>query len=410
MDSAEALRRLVEVVGSDAVLRHDPLELDGVGLDCTLRPADGPALAVALQALERLGLAAIVRGGASGLGLGNPPRRADLLLSTERLSAIDELDAGEGVCHALAGTPLRELRRAVRAEGWELPMDPPGEAATLGGALAAAAVGPRAQAFGRPRDLVLGLEVALPRGERARCGGRVVKNVTGYDLAKLYVGSCGTLGVIEGAWLRLRPRPESVRLLEARLADAGRACQEGVAAARRPTARAAALSLGADGEVSLAVELAGDAPSVGRDAAELAAGIGAEPCDAGLAPLRALQAEASGLRFRLALLPSRLAAGLARLRTAGARLLAYPGLGLVWALFPLDGADARADADRAWLAVASTARDAGGSFRLESAPLFAKRGRDVFGEASPAWSLIGALKQRFDPKGVLNPGRFAGGV
>ena len=106
--------------------------------------------------------------------------------------------------------PLRDVREALAASGWELSLDPPGRDSTVGGCLAAASVGPRALGLGLPRDQVLGLTVSLASGERVRCGGRVVKNVTGYDLNKLYTGSFGSLGVIESAWLRLRAAPRAL--------------------------------------------------------------------------------------------------------------------------------------------------------------------------------------------------------
>ncbi len=412
MTSRTSLAGLSDALGADVLCEHAPTALDGVELAATLVPRDPPELARALAALSRLSLGAVVRGGGSGLAIGNPPRRAALWLSTERVSGIDELDAGEGVCHALAGTPLSTLREAARNQGWELPLDAPGAAATLGGALAAAEVGPRSQGFGRPRDLVLGLEVALAHGERTRCGGRVVKNVTGYDLNKLYTGSFGTLGVIEGAWLRLRPLPERTLVLETSCDELEGACAIGLAAARCHTARAAALVLPEALPFSLVVELAGDAPSVERDADALAEETGAVPAaPQALGRLRALQSAtpgAEGLRFRLALLPSRLAPALASLRAFGFELLAYPGLGLVWAAYPSVAPDPRNAADVAWSRVARVARQAGGSFRLEAAPPWAKRGRDVFGEPGPALPLIAALKRRFDPDGVLNAGRFVG--
>jgi glycolate oxidase FAD binding subunit len=409
----ETAASLRGALGPDVLSEHDPIRVDGEPIGASLRPADTDALAASLEALGCLSVPAVVRGGASGLGLGNPPRGARVFLSTERLAGIDELDAGEGVCHARAGTPLAHLRERAAACGWELPLDPPGQAATLGGALAAAAVGPRALGFGLPRDLVLGLEVVLATGERTRCGGRVVKNVTGYDLNMLYTGSLGTLGVIAGAWIRLRPRPEASALLEAEPGGLEQACAAGLAAARRASARAAALELPGRGTAGarLVVELAGDAASVGRDAAWLAEAWGARaaPADA-LDELRARPARAVGesrLRFRLAALAARLRAALAPLRAAGADLLAHPGLGLVYAEFARPEGDAAASA-RAFEAVAAAARAGGGGWRLERGAPEAKRGRDVFGGAGPELRLLRALKQRFDPQGLLNPGRFAG--
>jgi glycolate oxidase FAD binding subunit len=420
-DLGEILRR---ELGADAVLEHPPHDVDGAAPARTLAPRDGAALATGLRRLSEAGAAAIVRGAGSRLGFGNPPRRADLLLSLERLAGIDALDADEGVLHAGAGTPLAQLRRSAADAGWELPLDAPTPGATLGGALAQAAIGPRVRAHGAPRDQLLGLEVALASGERTRCGGRVVKNVTGYDLMKLHTGACGTLGVIESAWLRLRARPEAVAVVAGWLPAGEPGFDAGLRAARLAPARAvalvdAALALGfgarggAGGRRLLVAELGGAPGDVAR-ARELVAGALDEvdaPADA-IERLRELQAPAHGsaLRFRVAALPGRLAAAAAPLAAAGAALLVYPGVALLWAGFPLpEGAD-EGVVDAAWRAARAAAAAGAGSFVVESAPAWAKRGRDVFGEPGEALPLFRAVKARFDPHGVLNPGRFAGGL
>jgi glycolate oxidase FAD binding subunit len=325
---------------------------------------------------------------------------------------VDELDADEGVCHARAGTPLSALRGAAAARGWELPLDAPGANTTVGGALAAAALGPRAQGYGPPRDAVLGLEVALASGERTRCGGRVVKNVTGYDLNKLYTGSLGTLGVIEGAWLRLRPAPARTAAFEGELTLSRDGFRRSLSAARRATTRAAALVRrgGAPG-LRLSVELGGHAAAVERDAGWLVQELGLAAAPEGaLDRVRALQAELpgpGGLRLRLAARPSRLWPALERLASGGAALLAYPGLGLLYVGFELAAGE---DAAGAIESVAQRAREAAGSWMIEAAPAGAKAGRDVFGDPTQALALTRSLKQQFDPDGLLNAGRFAGHV
>ena len=408
--SAQQREALGEAVGEAGLEEHAPLELEGARLEATARPRDGAALARLLVALARFGLPALLRGGGSRLWLGNLAPAARVLLETGALAGVDEFDAGEGVCHAGAGTRLEDLRAKVRAGGWELPLDPPGRGATLGGVLAAAAHGPRALGFGKARDLVLGLEVVLGSGERTRCGGRVVKNVTGYDLNKLHTGALGSLGVIEAAWLRLRPLPERVVLFEARPARLEGAAALGLAAARRVSARAVALMApepGASGAPRLVVELAGDEPSVARDAGWLRDELAAEETGAeALDEARALQA-APGLRFRIGCLASRMEAALAALRQQGETLLAYPGLGLIYSVTrqaPSDPAATRRHAKRA----AEVARAAGGSVVLEQAPVEARRGLDVFGGAEALLPLHRSLKSRFDPAGILNPGRFMG--
>ncbi|MDJ0853437.1 MAG: FAD-binding oxidoreductase [Myxococcota bacterium] len=405
----EQAEKLSAAAGEGGFESHAPREIDGVAVAATLRPADGEALGHTLGALSEAGLAALVVGGGSRLGLGNPPRRADVLLSTRRLAGVDGFEPGEGVCHAGAGTPLAAVRSVVEEAGWELPLDPPGEASTVGGAIAAAACGPRALGYGPVRDTVLGLEVALPTGERTRCGGRVVKNVTGYDLAKLYTGSLGSLGVVEGAWLRLRPAPECARVLVATL-PTETACATGLAAARLVTARAAVLV--AAREARLVVELAGDAAAVDRDAQELGSAAGASEADlSALAEARQAQAQlpsaGGGMRFRLTVLPSRLGDVFAALRAAGGELVVHPGRNVLHVGFELDeGDDARVGAVFASIADAATL--GGGGYVLEEAPVRVKRGHDVFGPQEDVLPIARALKQRFDPRGTLNPGRFQG--
>jgi FAD/FMN-containing dehydrogenase len=157
------------------------------------------------------------------------------------------------------------------------------------------------------------------------------------------------------------------------------------------------------------VELAGDAPAVSRDADALVTERGARPADPGALDAAALAGLASaedGLRFRVSARASRLAAAARTLAEAGARLALQPGLGLLHAHF--DAAEVAA-AD-AWNVVSAAAHAGGGAALLEAAPLAAKRERDVFGGDPALLALTRSLKQRFDPHGVLNPGRFMGGL
>ena len=410
--SEAALLALARDVGTDLDLdRHAPVSLDGVPVGVTLRPRGGDALARTLRALAERRLAVVPVGGARHLELGNLPRRVDALLSTDLLDGVDACERAEGVCHAGAGTRLGALRARVAEAGWELPLDAPDDA-SVGGAIAAGAIGPRCAAFGAPRDVVLGLEVVLGSGERTHCGGRVVKNVTGYDLPKLYTGSCGSLCVIEGAWLRLRPRPQRTRVFRLPERRAADALARGIAISRLDSVRVCALRGAASAGLRGIVELAGAEATVERDASLLASDhgasdAGADALDDAREPRR--PAGAFAACFRIPALPGQLAAVLAALGP-GAAVLVHPGLRLVYAAFALASADDSAGAARAFDAAAAAARAAAGSFRCESAPPAAKRGRDVFGPAGDELALVRALKSRFDPHGVLSPGRFAGCV
>ena len=293
----------------------------------------------------------------------------------------------------------------MREAGWELPLDDAGRGGTLGGLLSTASLAPRALGFGRPRDVVLGCEIVLADGLRTRCGGRVVKNVTGYDMAKLYVGSLGALGVITGAWLRLAPRSEAVRVVQSDELTDAEAIALGTTAARLPTARSCLLCDETRG-LRATVELAGAAASVERDAGLLEQQ-GMRRANSSLRDATATRRYAGlagAMRVVVSALPTRLASCVMELRGTSAELLVLPGLGLVCAR------SAGAEAELLFDAAARAARIGAGRMLCERAPHDAKRGRDVFA-APPADAVLSrALKARFDPNGVLNRGRFAGVV
>ncbi|MEZ4216953.1 MAG: FAD-binding oxidoreductase [Myxococcota bacterium] len=408
-------RAIEEALGAGRVAAC-ALDVLGARVEREVAPSDGAELATCLRALGAAGGRALVRGGGSRDGLGNRLGRVDVALSTRALAGVEEFDAQDGVVRVRAGTQLAVLAREVREQGWELPLDAPGPA-TVGGALAAAAFGPRRLGLGAPKHAVLGLDVVLGSGERTRCGGRVVKNVTGFDLAKLYVGSFGTLGVIEAAWLRLRPRPE--RVVAFAVDDAGGAsAAAGLAleCARRATARCAALVAAAPGEprFALVAELAGPALAVEADL-DWAASRGAlrtlDPSEIDALGARAdARLGDDGVRARIAMLPSAVGLALGELALAGAELVAHAGLGLVHAQWRFD-AGPPGDVASRLAQVERVARTVRGHARLESLPLAAAAGRDVFGLAGRdpiALALARSLERRFDPHGVLDVGRAAG--
>lgn len=401
---------------------HEPFRVDGFEIERTLCPRDADDVGHMLSELQGSGLGVLVRGGGSAFLRGNLPRRADLVLETRALSGIDEFDHNDGVMHVLAGTPLSEVRAAAHAEGWELPLDPPDERATLGGVLARAGTGPRELGWGPARDCVLGLDVVLPSGVRTHCGGRVVKNVTGFDLAKLYTGSFGSLGVIDGAWLRLRPCPEAVRVLQGQSDDPDLLIDWARQASRRVTARAVAVASPEaaseiTGEQTDAwhwwTELAGEAAAVEQDAK----GLLSESLKASLAPggldgVRDFQGrclEPGGLRARLDLLPTRLAAASTALSSVTAGQLLYPGQGTLYAYAEARTVDIALQVSDE-VAAAADAPRARGRVCLEAIPTAAKLAGDVFRLSGGERAILESLKQRFDPEGLLNPGRGPGGL
>jgi glycolate oxidase FAD binding subunit len=253
-------------------------------------------------------------------------------------------------------------------------------------------------------------------GTFTRCGGRVVKNVTGYDLAKLYVGSLGSLGVITSAWLRLLPLPEATEFLRLSVPRSEAGFEKAVAAARHTSARVAALiapELAVSGACADdSVELSGDAAAVLRDGDELRNGYAAEEADAeSVAAVRehqfaeGIEDSPVSLFARVRVLPTKLWSAWNRLVEHGALCFAYPARGDLFARIELRASTSIASV---FEALEESAALAGGSYAVESAPLSVKREYDVFGQDPELATLTASMKRAFDPKGVLNAGRFAG--
>ena len=164
-----------------------------------------------LQYCASAGLGIIPRGGGSQLGLGNRPLKADFVLSLERLNRVDRTCLGRHDGYGRSRLHIEKLQNVLREHGQHLGTDPmQPDLATVGGVLATAESGTLRIRYGAIRDLVLGVEMALPDGSLIKAGGKVVKNVAGYDLTKLAIGSLGTLGVITRAVFRLHPLPVAV--------------------------------------------------------------------------------------------------------------------------------------------------------------------------------------------------------
>src|SRR5712691_1418686 len=195
--------------------------VSGVRPRLVVDPGTEKELAEVLRLSNEAGLAVIPRGGGTKLGWGNPPSRADVILSTARLSAIIEHAWADLTVTVEAGCSIRRLQETLVQHGQRLALDPlwP-EKATVGGVLSTNDSGALRLRFGALRDLIIGVTLALPDGTLASSGGKVVKNVAGYDLPKLATGAFGTLGVITRAVFRLHPLPRNARSFSIRAKEA----------------------------------------------------------------------------------------------------------------------------------------------------------------------------------------------
>jgi glycolate oxidase FAD binding subunit len=391
------------IVGAGNVERPSALRLAGARVAAIVRPANALEVAACLRSASDAGTPIVAYGSGSRQHFGNPLDATECVqLELGRLAQKIEVDGDEGIATLDAGVRIGELTRLASACGktsvvGDLPAD-----GTFGGALAADPFGPDWTLDRRLRNEVLGVEIALANGELARAGGRVVKNVTGFDLVRLYCGSCGTLGVLTSATLRLRAAPECERLVRAYFPT----LEAGVAAFARASvsADATAAALRPDGEgAGLFCRFTGDTRGTALQAARVP---GDEVPLEAWARLRAERAAPPGAsRARV-----RLSARRSDVTELCREVERVAGAGAVRGVYPLAGSLV-ADVDDALLPkLVDTARDLDAAFHAERAPGAGPAPCDVFGAAPDALSLMRTVKSRFDPRRVLAPGRFIGGI
>jgi glycolate oxidase FAD binding subunit len=386
-------------------------------------PSDAEELARVLHDCDEAGLAVVPFGAGSQQHVGNPPSRTDVVLETRRLAGIVEQTPADLTITAHAGTRLSELQAHLQASGQRLPLDPPhGDVATIGGLIATNASGPRRVRYGTLRDLVIGTRVALVDGTLARAGGKVVKNVAGYDLNKLYIGSLGTLGIIVEATFKVLPLPAESGAVVAIFASLRAALDAAVALAHN-TLRPAALEVhDLDREPRLVVVAEGEAAAVhrvlsdvSRVAREYGAGAVERSADAELelAKSRAIVESDEGMVLRASLPLAAQAAFADESRRIGndrnlrIAITAHAGAGVV--RLRLDGEiDGLRRAAEELFALAKTLE--GDAWIERVADPMRVAAPDVWFGEPPAFFLMRRIKREFDPRGTLNPGRFVGGI
>ena len=350
-------------------------------------PSSADQLAQLLHSAAEAGAAVVPVGGGRANGMGGAPDRCDIELHTTRLDRVLEHSQADMVVSVEAGITLEALQAELAKAGQFLPLDPfnsPGH--TIGGLLATGWTGPLRQRFGSARDFLIGIRVALPDGHLATAGGRVVKNVSGYDLMKLHHGAMGSLGVIVAASFKVFPRPlhdVSVEIMAGSSDEAWAAAERALALPLPP----AALELFADGRVL--ARFLGSPQAVKRMVSELAW----KPADASAWSEHSKRGPQSWAR--IAVPPHALRDLLAAL-PADAQWWASPGLGIAHWSFEADLVPRmRQEAERAR-----------GSLVLMAAPADVAARLRAWGTPPPTLELMRRLKHAFDPTGILNPGRF----
>ncbi len=408
---------LAEIVGKENLRAATAADaIDGVEAQMVAEPGTAEDLARALRWAHAAGVKVSPRGGGTKLGWGNPPAACDLVLSTARLNRVLEYAWADMTVIVEAGCRVADLQKTLAEHGQRLALDPlwP-ERATIGGILSTNDSGTLRARYGSLRDLIIGITVALPDGTLAKSGGKVVKNVAGYDLAKLFTGALGTLGVIVQAIFRLHPLPRESRSLS--FSGTPESLNQLLLAIQASKLTFTGLQLrAAPGSAHLDVRFDGTAAGIQaqvKQVQQIAGSMAASdaPANAWTSHQAIWDGATPALLTKFSVLPAQFAAVSALVeRSAGAQSLAWKIV-----VQSVGAGYARLEGNEQGLRRAlPTLRDElakmGGTLVALACPAAVKRGLDAWGPASDAQPLMVRVKQRFDPDGTLNPGRFLGGI
>lgn len=420
---------LAAVVGPERLLTGlSPLgryQVDGLLPRWVALPSGAEEVSRLLRIAAEEGLAVVPRGSGSLMGLGNLPRRVDLVLDLSRLCEVVAYEPDDLTVSVQCGVPLALLEARLSGRRQFLPLDPlEGMARSVGGVLASGGSGPLRFRYGTPRDLLLGVRFVQADGTLTWGGARVVKSVTGYDIPKLMVGSLGTLGILVEATLRLHPLPEAegtwlaifssptgaaaflARIVDSALQPSRLEILAGPVLDGRP-GRSLAIAV-SFGSVAEAVRAQGESVET------LARGEGgtSEPAEPAIWSRLGAGLAGSALGLRVATLPSEtvaLAADVGRLADrlgVAASVVGEAGNGVLHVGFA-PALPPETGESEIILPLRARVGPAGGSVTLDRASPQLKERLDVWGPLDPAVvAIMRRLKAEFDPGGVLNPGRF----
>ncbi len=443
---ATLVKELAEIVGSGGVVSSDRLgdyTVDGLMPTAAVSPSTVDEVAQVLAVASGEGWKVTPWGGGTQMALGNRPRGLDLVLGLARLDSLLAHEPADLTATVEGGVTLAALQEKLAGKGQFLPIQAPlPSKATVGGILATNASGPSRLAYGIVRDWLIGVRVVLADGTVTKSGGRVVKNVTGYDLNKLYIGSLGTLGVIVEATFKLAPLPAHRTTLVAgypslnAALDAAQAtqsqhiCPHAVhVLTRRVAVGLPPLEPFHSEAATVAVLFEGRPSAVARKEQESAATLkrhgavrveclASQESDAlwqGITDLGWARREDVKLALKLVAPPAAIATLLHSVAgsyygPAPVAVVVDPGYGMA-RLFWRQGQDPYLDAYRVEQMVASlraAASPMGGYVTIERCPSPVKEQLDVWGGPAEGLQVMRRIKDNLDPAGVLNSGRFVG--
>ena len=428
----EDLRESGEVSKPGAAADFVRFAIDGMRPERVVRPTSVPRVCKVMESASARGLAVVPAGFGAHLGLGAAPGRPFLALVLGSLNELVEHQPANMTLTAQAGMSLAQLQAVAARAGQWLPVDPPLPAETsLGGLIGANLSGPSRFSQGTVRDLLIGITVVRADGSLVKSGGRVVKNVAGYDMGKLYCGSLGTLGVIVEATFKLRTIPRAraaMRVTCPDMAGVAALLERILTAPLEPLFIELVARVPAAGAVYVVVVGFGGAPEdvadQGRTFRSLVAAedrleeLADEEASVFLEELRDSRVLGEGsLRLKVSLLPARLSAFMAVLEKESQNggltmaVQAHAGNGIIQVrVVRADGPDPRGSMLGAVERLRTEAVGLGGTLVVEQAAAELKPDLDLWGGSIEGLALMKRIKQALDPGDILSPGRFVGGI
>jgi glycolate oxidase FAD binding subunit len=437
------LDKLRSIVGAQYTLTGvelSPFVIEGRSPDVAVFPGSVEEVSSVLALASGEEIPVNPWGGGTKMGLGSPPQKLGVVLGLKRLHRLLEHEPGDLTATLQAGMTLEALEATLSRSGQWLSLDPAfPERATLGGILATNASGPRRHLYGTARDLLIGITVVEADGAVVHGGGKVVKNVAGYDLPKLYIGSFGSLGVIVELTVKLRPLPEDDRALLVRFQRL-KECAQALRLLMGSDLIPSAVEL-LDGEALGGLDLSsaeGGALLIGFDGLPEQVEWQAEEArklfePLGLAEWRLLDGPARDRAWRavrevghrvfpepaavvkLGVLPTQVVetieqtASVAQRNGLRSAFSAHPTVGIVTGVLA-GGGQLATPVITTLIEWRDLVRSTGGHLALEWAPLAVKEQVAAWDPPGPEFKIMERLKAKLDPKGILNPGRFVGGL
>jgi len=417
-------RSIASIVGGDHVTEEPGVKIDGVSPTLLVRPGSADEVAACMKVCSESDAAVVPAGKMTWLECGNPLRRVDVVLSLERMRRIIDYSPPDLTATVEAGLTLSEFNAVTVRERQWLPLDPPGfKCASLGAISACNSSGALRLGFGTPRDYVIGLKLVHADGTESKSGGKVVKNVAGYDMNKLYAGSYGTLAIITELTFKLRPLPErsstlvitsqyrgplfqlARRVLASELQPASvvltRRLFESVGSSWRDDALLVRFNdseAAVEHQVDWVIQAIDETYKATLLSENEAGDVWAEVADF----------DQRAMRVRLSVLLSAVPAEFEKAVLAHLDCVAAAdiGTGIIRLAFDADDGSAVDQIKR----LRASAAGAKGALAIEKAPAEVRRAADAWGDVGSTAELMRSIKARFDPQSLLNPGKFVLGL